>query len=101
MLAQRTSRCCQSFQACLGKSNSTDEEWLINRLADFELWATGIGAVLRNRSSLDSRLRDRPDIRDVMGGLIHSLQDILQQYESSCKLEIPSAIIAITPMWCV
>jgi hypothetical protein len=101
MLAQRTSRCCQSFQACLGKSNSTDEEWLINRLADFELWATGIGAALRNRSSLDSRLKDRPDIRDVMGGLIQSLQDILQQYESSCKLEIPSAIIAIPPMWCV
>ena len=84
-LSRCTVRCRQGFQACLNASNTGSKEWLTNRLADFDLWANGIGATLSNHSSLEYRVRERPDVRDVFIGLLRRLQDALGDYESNCE----------------
>lgn len=83
-IASCTKQCRVRFQDCLEASNAK-HEWLTNRLADFDLWADGIGAALENHhGSLDYRLRDRSDIRDIVLRLIETLRDTLKQYVDEC-----------------
>jgi len=55
------------------------DEWAENRLADFNLWASGIGASARNRASLDARLAVRPDARDVIASLLRLLNSVVEE----------------------
>ena len=73
MLARSTLRCRKSFETCLTASSAADKEWLINRLADFDLWAAGIGAAVDHSGSLDHRLKDRSDLAEVISTLIETI----------------------------
>ncbi|KAK8059236.1 WD repeat-containing protein 88 [Apiospora saccharicola] len=54
-------------------------EWAENRLADFNLWASGIGASSRHRASLDARLSVNKDARDFIHNLLRALHNTLEQ----------------------
>lgn len=49
-------------------------EWAENRLADFNLWANGIGALALGRASLDSRLALWPELQDAVINLLRLLE---------------------------
>ena len=88
MLARSTIECRHSFERCLGRLSPTDNEWLMNRLADFKLWAAGIGAVAEGHGSLEYRLTDREDIQEIIYGLTQSLWETLEDLESERKCGI-------------
>ncbi|PFH61505.1 hypothetical protein XA68_17162 [Ophiocordyceps unilateralis] len=69
-----TASCRKALVECQGFELLMKNEWAENRLADFNLWASGIGASVRNRTSLDSRLGLRPDARDIVTNLLQLLQ---------------------------
>jgi len=73
VIFEATAACNQSFKACLAVEPLTKNEWAENRLADFNLWASGIGASTRSRASLDSRLALRPETRDVIANVLRLL----------------------------
>ena len=68
-------------------TTSLRDEWIDNRIADFNLWASGIGALSKNRSSLDARLELRPDLRsmviDLLQLLILLIEDCIELGKSS------------------
>ena len=68
-------------------------EWAENRLADFNLWASGVGASVQGKASLDARLATRPDARDAVANLL----DVLTGAIGECK-ELGESIIAQIPM---
>jgi hypothetical protein len=47
--------------------------WAENRYADFNLWASGIGAKTRGRASLDHRLSSHSGVRAVFLALLKHL----------------------------
>ena len=55
------------------------DEWAENRLADFNLWASGIGASARGRASLDSRLALKPEAREVIANLLRLLAGVVDE----------------------
>ncbi|KAM3076313.1 WD repeat-containing protein 88 [Clarireedia jacksonii] len=73
VIFEATAVCIQSFKACLAAEALTKNEWAENRLADFNLWASGIGASAQSRASLDSRLALRPETRDVIANVLRLL----------------------------
>ncbi|KAK6603924.1 Vegetative incompatibility protein HET-E-1-like protein 15 [Botrytis cinerea] len=73
VIFEATAACTQSFKACLAAKALTKNEWAENRLADFNLWASGIGASTRSRASLDSRLALRPETRNVIANVLRLL----------------------------
>lgn len=68
-----TAACIQSLTDCLPVEALGKDEWAENRLADFNLWASGIGASTRSRASLDARLALRPEVREVIANLLRLL----------------------------
>ncbi|TDZ16214.1 hypothetical protein Cob_v010827 [Colletotrichum orbiculare MAFF 240422] len=54
-------------------------EWLENRQADFNIWASSIKAASEGRSSLDYRVRERPDLKETISNLLDALLEILGQ----------------------
>ncbi|RSL76302.1 hypothetical protein CEP51_010085 [Fusarium floridanum] len=73
-----TAACRKSFVECQTFQVLAKAEWAENRLADFNLWASGIGASTRNRASLDARLALRPDARDVIVNLLRLLNALVE-----------------------
>lgn len=71
--------CRQTFENCRDVPKLKDDEWAENRLADFNLWASGIGALAPHRASLDHRLALRPDVRNVIKGLLQILHTELEE----------------------
>ena len=65
-----TAQCRGSFQRCLSTANLMHHEWAENRLADFNLWAAGVGASAEGRASLDSRLIFEPDVKTLVVNLL-------------------------------
>ncbi|KAF5570196.1 1-phosphatidylinositol-4 5-bisphosphate phosphodiesterase [Fusarium phyllophilum] len=95
-----SNRCLEAFQICLtfrspdpGLSNqhASHDERFEYRLADFNLWIDGIGALAPSKASLDARLSERPiDLSLVKGNLVmlfQSLEDCLDQLKDSGSLE--------------
>jgi len=76
-------------QQCVDKfnrqpaSSPKDGPSLENRLADFNLWADGVGALAKSGLSLDSRFRDRPDDLRLVKAILIMLADFLDEYGSS------------------
>ncbi|UNI19461.1 hypothetical protein JDV02_005643 [Purpureocillium takamizusanense] len=79
-LCRRTEACLSMFQAVSGHQTLADDDWFEDRAADFTWWANGLNAQKTGRSSLDYRLRDRPDIQKVISGLLDSLNLALKEY---------------------
>jgi hypothetical protein len=53
--------------------------WAENRLADFNLWAAGVGALAPAQASLDSRLHFQPTARIVLTNLLVTLREFVEQ----------------------
>ncbi|KAK7906508.1 hypothetical protein PG985_016245 [Apiospora marii] len=71
--------CREAFLPCLTCPALMDMEWAENRLADFNLWANGIGAFAANRASLDERLNRDTDTRGIIVHVIGLIHSCLQQ----------------------
>ncbi|KAF5965590.1 1-phosphatidylinositol-4,5-bisphosphate phosphodiesterase [Fusarium bulbicola] len=95
-----SNKCLEAFQICLtfpcsdpGLSNqeASHDERFEYRLADFNLWIDGIGALAPSKASLDARLSERPiDLSLVKGNLVmlfQSLEDCLNLLETNGSLE--------------
>jgi hypothetical protein len=70
---KQTLECRQLFTECEGISELDGQDWLDDRQADFNWWAYGINADKIGRSSLDYRVRERPDIKRVFLGLLEGI----------------------------
>ncbi|KAM5364018.1 hypothetical protein ACJA88_013286 [Fusarium oxysporum] len=95
-----SNKCLEAFQLCLtfrstdpGLSNQEafHDERFEYRLADFNLWIDGIGALAPSKASLDARLNERPiDLSLVKGNLVmlfQSLEDCLSLLTTNQPLE--------------
>ncbi|KAH7131289.1 hypothetical protein EDB81DRAFT_728454 [Dactylonectria macrodidyma] len=83
-LCRLTEKCASTFTYLADQSGISDHDWLEDRAADFAWWSHGLKAQKTGRSSLDFRLRNRPDIQKIISGLLHSLLSALEEYPRSC-----------------
>lgn len=83
-----TEDCRTSFRRCLASKELMVDEWAENRLADFNLWAAGLGASAKPEVSLDTRLINDPGARDVVIGLLLTLKAYIEQCERLGKVHI-------------
>jgi hypothetical protein len=91
-----TAACRSSFEECLLIDRLMDHEWAENRLADFNLWAAGIGASAGKDASLDQRLVFKPDVRDVIVNLLYMLKAFVEQCQEQGKLRERNQIFHLT-----
>ncbi|KAK6519711.1 hypothetical protein TWF506_000011 [Arthrobotrys conoides] len=70
--------CKNVFRDCVSTQDMGKQAWMRTAQGDFNLWCTGIKATSSNKSSLDYRLRDKPDVRDEICDLLRNLVDVLQ-----------------------
>ncbi|KAF5720962.1 1-phosphatidylinositol-4 5-bisphosphate phosphodiesterase [Fusarium mundagurra] len=95
-----SNKCLEAFQICstfrsvdpgLSNQNVAHDERFEYRLADFNLWIDGIGALAPSKASLDARLSERPiDLSLVKGNLVmlfQSLEDCLDLLKDNEPLE--------------
>lgn len=66
-------KCRDAFDACLALPALMEQEWAENRLADFNLWASGSGAFAKEKASLDSRLTMDYDAKNLVVNLLITL----------------------------
>lgn len=79
-ISRRTEGCQDAFVICLSDPSLTALEWIENRQGDFNLWASSLKATSSGgRSSLDYRVRDRPDVKGVICELLDGLLESLEQ----------------------
>lgn len=80
---QATWECRKLFERCQSTPFSSPdprEAWLEQQEVDFKLWANGIQADRTGHSSLDYRLRKRPDIIKVVLDLINNISTELDNF---------------------
>lgn len=77
-----TMGCISDFEACLSIKPLMKEGWAESRLADLNLWASGVGALARPDMSLDRRLQFQPKPRLVLINLLLTLREFI----SSCRM---------------
>jgi hypothetical protein len=70
-----TKYCASLFADCQSISALTKDDWIGERLVDFNLWAAGIRASTTGHSSLDYRIRERPDVKSVLVGLLSTVRE--------------------------
>ncbi|KAF5700463.1 calcium calmodulin-dependent kinase [Fusarium mundagurra] len=80
-----TQICRKSLSECIEVEELMQNEWAENRLADFNLWASGLGASVQGRASLDARLALRPDARDAVANLLQVLTDAIEGFRDSAQ----------------
>ncbi|KAF5701635.1 ankyrin protein 3 [Fusarium globosum] len=73
-----TVACISSLEACLSVKPLMKGGWAENRLADMNLWASGVGALARPKASLDRRLEFQPKARLVLSNLLLTLQTLIE-----------------------
>ena len=79
-------RCLDGFQSCLdmaGLIHSREVSLVEDQLARFSIWAANIKALGKARDSLDHRLRESPDVQDIITGLLEALGAHLHHCEYS------------------
>ncbi|KAM4055138.1 hypothetical protein HRG_005945 [Hirsutella rhossiliensis] len=81
ILREKTRACKQLFQKCLHIPDIDEDDWLAQKSAEFNLCTSGLKADKHGPDSLDSRLRLRPDIRDVVADLLDGLVTALSKYQ--------------------
>ncbi|KAF2786668.1 hypothetical protein K505DRAFT_398312 [Melanomma pulvis-pyrius CBS 109.77] len=74
VLYDATAECRKSLAECVQVDKLMEDKWAALRLADFNLWAAGIGASARHKASLDARLLLKPDVRDVIAKILQMLK---------------------------
>lgn len=76
--------CLESFQQCLDDASKADKVIsslvpklslvrIEDQLARFSLWAANLRVFSTSRDSLDSRLREAPDVKEAIIGLLQAL----------------------------
>ncbi|KLO86267.1 related to ankyrin 3 [Fusarium fujikuroi] len=73
-----TVACISSLEACLSVKPLMKGGWAENRLADMNLWASGVGALARPKASLDRRLEFQPKARLVLSELLLTLKTLIE-----------------------
>ncbi|PTB61121.1 hypothetical protein M431DRAFT_204122 [Trichoderma harzianum CBS 226.95] len=79
-----TMGCISDFESCLSIKPLMKEGWAESRLADLNLWASGVGALASPDASLDRRLRFQPKPRLVLINLLLTLREFI----SSCRMHV-------------
>ncbi|KAF5535539.1 ankyrin repeat-containing protein [Fusarium mexicanum] len=82
-----TSACRSSLQSCLSIKPLAVNDWAENRLADFNLWAAGVGASAKTKASLDWRLHYQPEVRVVLVSLLITLRDYIEECKDRGLIE--------------
>ena len=81
-IRRRTEICQSLFAHCLSNPLFSELDWFENRQGEFNLWAASLKATSIGRSSLDHRVRDNPEvcelICDLVDGLSEALEGLLQ-----------------------
>ncbi|KAJ5243895.1 hypothetical protein N7489_003991 [Penicillium chrysogenum] len=85
-----TAACRESLEECVRANKHMKDEWAMMRLADFNLWAAGIGASAQHKASLDARLSLKPDVRDMVAKILQMLKSRVEVYE---ELTLPDACL--------
>ncbi|KAK8092842.1 hypothetical protein PG999_014429 [Apiospora kogelbergensis] len=78
-ILEAATKCRDAFLQCTACADLMKLEWAENRLADFNLWANGIGAFAGHRASVDDRLSHDPDTRNIIAHVLGLLQSCIQQ----------------------
>ncbi|OBS26153.1 hypothetical protein FPOA_00096 [Fusarium poae] len=82
-----TRECILSLEACLSLKALMKDGWAENRLADMNLWASGVGALAKPYASLDRRLEFQPKPRLVLTSLLLSLHKIIENCRENVLYE--------------
>ncbi|PON21536.1 glucose repression regulatory protein TUP1 [Trichoderma gamsii] len=77
-----TQSCISKFEQLLATQKPGYIGPLESRLADFRLWADGLGALAKRRASLDFKLRDRTNDSELVKNVLIMLADSLNYSES-------------------
>ncbi|RGP78855.1 calcium calmodulin-dependent kinase [Fusarium longipes] len=80
-----SSLCRRSLAECIEIEELMRNEWAENRLADFNLWASGIGASVHGKASLDARLASRPDARDAVANLLQVMNSAVEECKAAAQ----------------
>ncbi|KAF3172082.1 hypothetical protein TWF788_009525 [Orbilia oligospora] len=78
-ISRIANECKTVFADCTSTPDMGEEVWVRSAQGDFNLWCLGIKATSSNKSSLDYRLREKPDVREDICDLIRGLVDSLQK----------------------
>lgn len=74
-----TNACASLLAECQSVPTLAKDDWIGKRLADFNLWAAGIRASTTGHASLDHRVRDRPDVKNVLLGILGTTKESAEQ----------------------
>lgn len=86
-ISYASNACRQSLEDCLTITSLIKNAWAENRLAEFNLWAAGVGAsAVKQRNSLDKRLAVETDVRDVVTNLLITLKAFIEECKKLGRL---------------
>lgn len=71
--------CRDIFRAATKVPRLMQQEWAENRLADFNLWASGAGASAKGKASLDHRLQTNNEAHSIIFNLLSMLRILVEK----------------------
>lgn len=83
-----TTSCSSKFEELLALQNQSRTERLETRLADFNLWADGVGALAKPGFSLDTRLKGRVNDLALVKNVLFMLADSLDYLASLSETDV-------------
>jgi hypothetical protein len=72
-------QCKGVFADCVANPALGEQAWIRSAQGDFNLWCAGIKATSTDKSSLDYRLRRKPDMREAICDLLRGLVEALRK----------------------
>ena len=85
-IAEVAARCLNYFNNYFGQTASIQPRQyslVEDQFARFSIWTSNIGAFAPGQASVDHRLKEVPEIHDVVTGLLEALNDGIEQCENS------------------
>lgn len=79
-IRDKTKRCEERFNACLAHPDVEKYKCLEMSSSDFNCWSSSLNASHSGRSSLDYKIRQKPDIIEIITELLDGLEDSLEEY---------------------
>jgi len=93
-----TIACREGLEQCMTVESLKRQSWAENRLADFNVWDSGLGASSNRQGSLEDRLALKPHVRTAVVNLLvlykHSIdicRDLGKVLAATCALALNSA----------
>ena len=80
-IAQSAQTCLISFQQCLEQMatlHPREQSMVEDQLGRFSIWTANSGTFALGRASMDHRLREAPEVRSAVIGLLDALNDRIQ-----------------------